>query len=205
MTERTAKYLAVADTLKREILNGKYESHERFPSEETLARRFGASRPTVERALRELKREGLLESRSGSGSYLTFAARNATGALGVIAPDYHKIDFFTDLCDGIASAARAAGYDTLLGDVSAPEARDRGRWALDIANDVGPSPSKMLMRLRLDEAKRLMAAPDLTLAEIAARLGYCNAATLRRDRPTSLRTVCRSNTNYGERHSRLSW
>ncbi len=46
-------------------------------SEETLARRFGASRPTVERALRELKREGLLESRSGSGSYLTFAARNA--------------------------------------------------------------------------------------------------------------------------------
>ena len=133
MTERTAKYLAVADTLKREILNGKYESHERFPSEEALARRFGASRPTVERALRELKREGLLESRSGSGSYLTFAARNATGALGVIAPDYHKIDFFTDLCDGIASAARAAGYDTLLGDVSAPEARDRGRWALDIA------------------------------------------------------------------------
>ena len=134
MKEHTAKYLVVADTLKREILNGKYESHERFPSEEALARRFGASRPTVERALRELKRDGLLESRSGSGSYLTFAARNAAGALGVIAPDYHRIDFFTDLCDGIASAARNAGYDTLLGDVSAPEARDRGRWALDIAN-----------------------------------------------------------------------
>ena len=80
-----------------------------------------------------LKREGLLESRSGSGSYLTFAARNAAGAIGVIAPDYHKIDFFTDLCDGIANAARAEGYDTLLGDVSAPEAHDRGRWALAIA------------------------------------------------------------------------
>ena len=51
MTERTAKYLAVADTLKREILNGKYELNERFPSEEALARRFGASRPTVERAI----------------------------------------------------------------------------------------------------------------------------------------------------------
>ena len=44
------------------------------------------------------------------------------------------------------------------------------------AGDIGLSPSKMLMRLRLDEAKRLMAATDLTLAEIAARLGYCNAA-----------------------------
>lgn len=44
------------------------------------------------------------------------------------------------------------------------------------AGDIGLSPSKMLMRLRLDEAKRLMASTDLTLAEIAARLGYCNAA-----------------------------
>ena len=68
MSANNAKYVAVADTLKREILNGKYESWKRFPSEESLVRRFGVSRPTVERALRELKREGLLESRTGSGS-----------------------------------------------------------------------------------------------------------------------------------------
>ena len=133
MSAANSKYLAVAETLKREILNGKYESRERFPSEEALVRRFGVSRPTVERALRELKSAGLLESRSGSGSYLTFAALNATGAIGVIAPDYHKIDFFTDLCDAIAAAARAAGYDTLLGDVSAPDASDRGSWAIAVA------------------------------------------------------------------------
>ena len=133
MSAANAKYLVVAETLKREILNGKYESQERFPSEMALVRRFGVSRPTVERALRELKRESLLESRSGSGSYLTFAALNATGAIGVIAPDYHKIDFFTDLCDGIAEAARAAGYDTLLGDVSAPDASDRSSWAIAVA------------------------------------------------------------------------
>ena len=133
MSDTGAKYLAVANTLKREILSGKYESRDRFPSEEALARRFSVSRPTIERALRELKREGLLASRSGSGSYLTFAARNATGAIGVIAPDYRKIDFFTDLCDRIASSARKAGYDTLLGDVSVPDAEERGRWALAIA------------------------------------------------------------------------
>ena len=133
MGTTNAKYLAVADTLKREILNGKYESRERFPSEEALVRRFGVSRPTIERALRELKREGLLESRTGSGSYLTFAALNATGSIGVIAPDYHTIDFFTDLCDNIAEAARKSGYDTLLGDVSAPDASERGSWALALA------------------------------------------------------------------------
>ena len=128
------KYLLIAESLRREILSGKYETRERFPSEEALSRRFGASRPTVERALRELKRAGLLESRTGSGSFLTFAARNATGALGVIAPDYRKIEFFTNLCDEIADAARAEGYDTLLGDVSAQAAsEDRGAWAVALA------------------------------------------------------------------------
>ncbi len=133
MNALAGKYIAVADTLKREILSGKYESHERFPSEEALARRFSASRPTIERALRELKRAGLLESRAGSGSYLTFSAKNATGAIGIIAPDYRAIEFFTKLCDAIADEARRAGYDVLLGDVSAPDAADRGRWAIAIA------------------------------------------------------------------------
>jgi len=134
MANNTAKYLSIAEALKRDILAGKFESREKFPSEEALVRRFGTSRPTVERALRELKREGLLESRTGSGSYLTFAARNATGAIGVISPDYRNIDFFTRLCDAIAAEARANGYDVLLGDVSAPEATsDRGRWAVSLA------------------------------------------------------------------------
>ncbi len=35
---------------------------------------------------------------------------------------------------------------------------------------------KMLMRMRIDKAKHLMTSTDLTLAEIAARLGWCNAA-----------------------------
>lgn len=56
MSAVNAKYLAVADTLKCKILNGKYESRKRFPSEKALVRRFGVSRPTVERVLRELKR-----------------------------------------------------------------------------------------------------------------------------------------------------
>lgn len=52
------------------------------------------------------------------------------------------------------------------------------RAALDraFASDIGLSPSKMLMRLKLGEAKRLMTSTDLSLAEIADRLGYCNPA-----------------------------
>lgn len=133
MKNLSPKYVTIAEALKKDILAGKYDNHERFPSEAALARRFGASRPTIERALRELKQAGLLESRAGSGSYLTFAAKNATGAIGIIAPDYRAIEFFTRLCDAIASEARGQGYDVLLGDVSAPDAADRGNWAIALA------------------------------------------------------------------------
>lgn len=45
-----------------------------------------------------------------------------------------------------------------------------------IAADIGMSPAKMLARLRLDEAKRLLRTGSLSVSEIAYRLGYCNAA-----------------------------
>jgi transcriptional regulator GlxA family with amidase domain len=52
------------------------------------------------------------------------------------------------------------------------------RAALDriLLDDIGLTPSKLLMRLRLDKAKHLIAETSLTLNEIAAKLGYCNAA-----------------------------
>lgn len=131
MMKTEAKYAAIAAALRKDILSGRYETHERFPSEEALVRRFGASRPTIERALRELKREGFLDARAGSGFYLTTFARNASGAIGVIAPDCRRIDFFTDLCDGISSVGRSAGYDVLLGDN--PVIEDRAQWALKTA------------------------------------------------------------------------
>ena len=45
-----------------------------------------------------------------------------------------------------------------------------------IAADIGISPAKLLSRLRLDEARRLLRAGDLSVSEIAYKLGYCNPA-----------------------------
>ena len=135
MKEIEAKYIAIAAALRKDILSGRYETRERIPSEEALARRFGASRPTIERALRELKREGFLDAKAGSGFYLTSFARNASGAIGVIAPDYRRIDFFTDLCNSIVTVAKAEGYNVLLGDTTALNSCDRARWALQTARE----------------------------------------------------------------------
>jgi len=131
--QRASKYTQIFNLLRQEILAGKFGERERFPSEESLVRRFNVSRPTIERALRELKQSGLLESRVGSGFYLSLMARNATGAIGLIVPDFQKIDFFTTLCTDISHHCHERGYTVLLGDVSTPDPSMRGPWTVDLA------------------------------------------------------------------------
>jgi GntR family transcriptional regulator, transcriptional repressor for pyruvate dehydrogenase complex len=53
------------------IANGEFAENTRLPSETELGRRFGASRPVVREALARLRDDGLIQSRQGSGSYVT--------------------------------------------------------------------------------------------------------------------------------------
>ena len=71
------KYRTICETLKSEILGGKYSSGHRFPSETQLIRRFGGSRITVIHALQELSRLGLIVRRKGQGSFLSRRAPSA--------------------------------------------------------------------------------------------------------------------------------
>jgi GntR family transcriptional regulator len=63
-------YHQLADELLRQIRAGEYPPGERIPSEHELARRFGLGRPTVRQATDTLMRNGVLERRRGSGTYV---------------------------------------------------------------------------------------------------------------------------------------
>ncbi|MBP2561384.1 DNA-binding FadR family transcriptional regulator [Neorhizobium galegae] len=52
------------------IADGRFPINERLPSEPNLAVMFGASRPVVREALERLRRDQLIVSRKGSGSYV---------------------------------------------------------------------------------------------------------------------------------------
>jgi len=64
------KYEVIRQTLADAIVSGQHAPGHRLPSESQLVKTFGASRPTVNRALRELQLAGLIERRAGSGSYV---------------------------------------------------------------------------------------------------------------------------------------
>jgi DNA-binding FadR family transcriptional regulator len=61
----------IAALMRREIVNGTYHRRDRLPASRQLAERFGVARNTLRDALQQLEIEGLLETRPGSGTYVT--------------------------------------------------------------------------------------------------------------------------------------
>src|SRR6476646_5803180 len=71
---RAEKPSALADSvyqgLLTDISNETYAANQRLPSEHALADRFKVSRPIVRAALERLRRENVIVSRQGAGSFV---------------------------------------------------------------------------------------------------------------------------------------
>ena len=64
------RYRTVKDYVRGRIERGAWKSGRKIPSENELTKRFGVSRMTVNRALRELAVEGFLRRVQGAGTYV---------------------------------------------------------------------------------------------------------------------------------------
>src|SRR5579884_3212251 len=110
------KYQQVYDALRDDILSGKYKSGQKLPSEAALVKQFGASRITVGRAVRDLRQQGFVERRAGSGTYVKHAAAAASPPIfGLLIPDLGETEIFEPICEGIAGAPEAGQYALLWG------------------------------------------------------------------------------------------
>jgi DNA-binding FadR family transcriptional regulator len=67
-SERLSKH--VYETILTEIVRGVFAEGDRLPTESALAERFSVSRPVVREALAQLRDDGLIQVRRGSGSYV---------------------------------------------------------------------------------------------------------------------------------------
>jgi GntR family transcriptional regulator / MocR family aminotransferase len=64
-------YRWLYDSLRSEILKGRLRPGTRLPSTRDLSRQFGLARGTIVNAFEQLKSEGYIEGRVGSGTYVT--------------------------------------------------------------------------------------------------------------------------------------
>ena len=92
------------------------QNGDRLPSRTTLSKRLDSSRATVDKAIRELTEEGMLESRFGSG---TFVARKLEGVVSnaenwcLIVPDISE-GIYAGLASGVESGASLRGANVIL-------------------------------------------------------------------------------------------
>lgn len=71
-------YQRVKQHVLERIQNGQWKEGDAIPGEEALAREFGVSRMTVNRAIRELSDEQIVERVQGSGTYVAQQKYQAT-------------------------------------------------------------------------------------------------------------------------------
>jgi GntR family histidine utilization transcriptional repressor len=78
MPDKRPAYLVVKQYVLARIQDGTWKQGDAIPGEEALAREFGVSRMTVNRAIRELGDEQIVERVQGSGTYVAQQKYQAT-------------------------------------------------------------------------------------------------------------------------------
>ena len=68
---RTPIWKSIAETLESEISAGHYGPGDQLPTEAALSARFDVNRHTVRRALADMAERGIVQSRRGSGVYVS--------------------------------------------------------------------------------------------------------------------------------------
>ena len=113
---RKPKHLQIRQVLEREIGAGAYINGQKIPSEVELAGRFGVSRPTMARALRDLEQGGLLHRRVGDGTYIRQMKHHVFGLLIL-----EVGEIFGPICEGLAQAREGTPHELIWGNVSNKE------------------------------------------------------------------------------------
>ncbi len=109
------KYREIFEKLQGDISSGRYKAGGRLPSEAELVRRFGVSRMTVFRAMRELQSLGIVTRRVGSGTYVSAAVNPGSYVFGLLIPELGQTEIFEAICKGMMEAPEATHHSLLWG------------------------------------------------------------------------------------------
>ena len=126
------KYKDIIDHLVREIESGKLAPGQKLPSEAMVVKRYGTSRITVGRAMRELQQRGLIDRVAGSGSYVR-NTRMERPLFGLLIPELGETEIFAPICHGIATAREGSTHALIWGH-SDPEVSAHSEQAMQLCD-----------------------------------------------------------------------
>ena len=111
---KLTKHRLICETLKSQILNGSYTPGARIPPETELTKRFGASRMTFNRALKELQMAGYVRRTRGSGTYVLSRQVSESLLLAIMIPGLPDAGICHRLVRSIEETAFSLGYSIIL-------------------------------------------------------------------------------------------
>ncbi len=127
--KQRSKHAIIFEHLHAAILGGRYKPGDRVPSEVQLSRRFGTTRVTVAKALRELEHAGFLSRRRGSGSFAALPEKARSFLVGLLVSGLGEGEIFEPICSGIAAGAQEHGLNILWGQSAQAQAGDKAAQA----------------------------------------------------------------------------
>jgi DNA-binding LacI/PurR family transcriptional regulator len=110
-------YRDLANRIARGDLCGKTT----LPTEEALAKQYGCSRPTLRKAVRELKRTGMVNSVRGSGVYIAAPQSDRDNLFAIIFPNLGPGHFSDPVCSLLARHTSARGDSIVWGGYISPK------------------------------------------------------------------------------------
>jgi DNA-binding LacI/PurR family transcriptional regulator len=137
-TAPNPKYRRIADALRQDLTKGIFAPGQKLPNDAELAARFGTSRLTVIRAMRQLAEVGLVHRRAGSGTFVgpVRPAVSTGRTFGLVIPNLGEGEIFEPVCAGMAQAGQPAHHTLLWGNTSTTgkgiELDDRGEMAVSL-------------------------------------------------------------------------
>lgn len=127
------KHAHLKSRLVSMILDGTWESGRKVPSEAQLSKRYGVSRTTVIRALRDMEREGLVTRRQGAGTFVHSDVADQT-TIGALIPGLAAGDIFLSVQRHLFRQSSRFNWQILSGEVLLPGDNDAaGHAPIDAA------------------------------------------------------------------------
>jgi len=108
----------IFDYVYESIVSGAYNGDGRLPTDGQLMRRFGTTRATVAKAMKELERTGLIQRRPGAGSFLRPADHSKGAFVSTLIAGLGDTEFFEPICAQIAQACHACNLSLIWGATS---------------------------------------------------------------------------------------
>ncbi|MDD2495976.1 MAG: GntR family transcriptional regulator [Tissierellia bacterium] len=116
MKKKAPKYVQLAEWIKEKISEEGLEEGDKFYTEHALSEMYCVSRQTVRKAINLLINEQILESRQGSGTFISspmYTKKNQSKIIGVIITYFDEY-IFPSIINGIESVISGNGYNMQL-------------------------------------------------------------------------------------------